>query len=115
MNIAQFVKAIGEADLELLCSDRLDELFEYIDERLAERGDNIIIRCLMEDESLVPFYVWVVFKIFHRINDDELGVTPSEIYIPEEGKFEMYLNPPEVLEGEKYFDVFIQDGDSLPL
>lgn len=106
------MSAIDSADFVKLCRDKVNDFIGFVNEAIGERRSRVVLRCMFEsddNDSLVPYYVWVVYQIFADLQGVNIGLTSSNIYIPEQDKFSGYLEVPKDLEGEKFFEVTIND------
>lgn len=109
MDPDDFLEAVDKADFESLMGDRLQEFQGFMAEAVADRRPRIIIRFAGEYEesgSVLPFYSWVVYTVAY--GEHGVGFKNLELYFPEQGIFEAYLNKPEDIPNEPYFEAIIE-------
>lgn len=105
MRVEEFVRAVTVADfVKLAGPDNLLDFAAYSNAVEDAGQENIVIRLLFQIEQPdgvpLPYYVWLVYPC----DGGELAVYP-----PDYDNLGTYLETPEELQNQEYFEIIVGD------
>lgn len=112
MKIEEFMRHVMDIDFDRLVGEENEIRFaQFIKEQMEEQKEHIILRFYFEkgnpDEGVpLPYYVWAVYPM-----DSHSGIIGGELRLfpPDYSDPMTYLNIPEEIQGESYFEVVVED------
>ncbi|MHB2029643.1 MAG: hypothetical protein ACYCPT_12620, partial [Acidimicrobiales bacterium] len=61
--VSRAIKAAQEGDFASLFENDIDSWWNFVGERLDLGADELMIRIDLEDDSLGPWYMWILFSV----------------------------------------------------
>lgn len=114
MNEEDFVKAVDDADFEILIEgkDNLYEFLRFVKDSIDGGDNDVVIRCVCETEDEgsiepgLPFYVWLVYHV--NVEGDFVGLSFQQFFLPRDDNMESYYITPRPVEGRNFFSITVK-------